>query len=37
LMAGQSVGMVKAEQPTQDIINELVDQAIQFLGARGSK
>ena len=37
LMAGQSVGMVKAEQPTQDIINELVDQALQALGARGSK
>jgi enoyl-[acyl-carrier protein] reductase II len=37
LMAGQSVGMVKAEQPTQDIINELVNQAVQFLGARGRK
>jgi enoyl-[acyl-carrier protein] reductase II len=37
LMAGQSVGMVKGEQPTQDIINELVNQAVQFLGARGRK
>jgi enoyl-[acyl-carrier protein] reductase II len=37
LMAGQSVGMVKSEQPTQDIINELVDQAVQVLDARGSK
>jgi enoyl-[acyl-carrier protein] reductase II len=26
LMAGQSVGMVKKEQPVQEIINELVDQ-----------
>ena len=34
LMAGQSVGMVKAEEPTQDIINELVDQAIQSLSNR---
>ena len=34
LMAGQSVGMVKAEQPTQEIINELVDQAIQSLSNR---
>jgi enoyl-[acyl-carrier protein] reductase II len=27
LMAGQSVGMVTAEQPIADIIAELVDQA----------
>jgi enoyl-[acyl-carrier protein] reductase II len=27
LMAGQSVGMVKKEQPTVEIIAELVDQA----------
>lgn len=31
VMAGQSVGMVKEEQSTQAIINELVDQASQFL------
>jgi enoyl-[acyl-carrier protein] reductase II len=37
LMAGQSVGMVKVEQPTQDIISELIDQAVQILDARGSK
>jgi len=37
MMAGQSVGMVNSEQPTQDIINELVDQAVQILDARGSK
>lgn len=35
LMAGQSVGMVKEEQPTEDIINELVSQAVQLLDARG--
>ncbi len=34
LMAGQSVGLVKAEQPTQDIINELVDQALAALENR---
>jgi enoyl-[acyl-carrier protein] reductase II len=34
LMAGQSVGMVKCEQTTQSIINELVDQAIQVLEKR---
>jgi len=27
LMAGQSVGMVTAEQPMQAILNELVEQA----------
>lgn len=37
LMAGQSVGMVKTEQPTQDIIDELVNQAVQCLGNRRSK
>ncbi len=31
LMAGQSVGMVSAEQPTDEIIGELVDQALQAL------
>lgn len=31
VMAGQSVGMVTAEQPTQEIINELVAQANEYL------
>jgi enoyl-[acyl-carrier protein] reductase II len=31
LMAGQSVGMVTKEQPMQEIIDELVDQAAQAL------
>jgi len=31
LMAGQSVGMVKKEQPAAEIIEELVDQASAFL------
>jgi enoyl-[acyl-carrier protein] reductase II len=34
LMAGQSVGMVTREQPTGEIIAELVDQAIAALTAR---
>ncbi|MEN3951047.1 nitronate monooxygenase [Iodidimonas sp. SYSU 1G8] len=34
LMAGQSVGMVTAEQPTADIIAELVDQAAAALAGR---
>ena len=34
LMAGQSVGMVTKEQPTADIIQELVDQAVAALEAR---
>ena len=34
LMAGQSVGMVTSEQPTADILRELVDQAITALAAR---
>jgi len=34
LMAGQSVGMVTREQTTQEIIDELVDQAIAALIAR---
>ena len=34
LMAGQSVGMVSAEQPTADIIAELVAQAVAALVAR---
>jgi enoyl-[acyl-carrier protein] reductase II len=35
LMAGQSVGMVTREQPTAEIIAELVDQALAALMARG--
>ena len=34
LMAGQSVGMVTAEQPTAEIIAELVEQAVAALAAR---
>jgi enoyl-[acyl-carrier protein] reductase II len=34
VMAGQSVGMVTQEQPTEAIIAELVDQAIAALAAR---
>lgn len=34
LMAGQSVGMVTKEQSIQEIINELVSQALQTLGQR---
>lgn len=30
-MAGQSVGMVTKEQPTKEIIEELVAQAAQYL------
>jgi enoyl-[acyl-carrier protein] reductase II len=37
LMAGQSVGMVKQEQTTQDIINGLVEQAVSLLNTRGGK
>ncbi len=36
MMAGQSVGMVAAEQPTAAIIAELVDQATAALAARQS-
>ncbi|MCH7710325.1 MAG: nitronate monooxygenase [Proteobacteria bacterium] len=36
LMAGQSVGMVKEEQPTAEIIEELVDQAAAVFLARES-
>jgi len=35
LMAGQSVGMVTREQPTAEILAEVVDQAVQALAARG--
>ena len=34
VMAGQSVGMVTAEQPTAEIIAELVDQACHAIAAR---
>jgi enoyl-[acyl-carrier protein] reductase II len=34
VMAGQSVGMVTAEQPTVAIIAELVEQAVAALTAR---
>jgi enoyl-[acyl-carrier protein] reductase II len=34
LMAGQSVGLVTREQSTRDIINELIDQALDALIAR---
>lgn len=34
LMAGQSVGMVTKEQPTREIIDELIDQAIRTLEKR---
>ena len=36
LMAGQSVGMVVREQPTAEIIGELVDQALAAIEARAS-
>ena len=35
VMAGQSVGMVKREEPIADIIAELVDEAVAALGSRG--
>nr|MCU0984780.1 2-nitropropane dioxygenase [Acetobacteraceae bacterium] len=36
VMAGQSVGLVTREQPTAEIIAELVDQAVAALMARSS-
>lgn len=36
VMAGQSVGMVKAVQPVAEIINELVEQAKSHLAARAA-
>ena len=36
LMAGQSVGMVTAEQPTADIIQSLIDQAADALIQRAA-
>lgn len=35
LMAGQSVGFVTREQSTADILDELIDQAVSVLAARG--
>lgn len=32
LMAGQSVGLIKKEQPCQEIVDELIDQALQSIG-----
>ena len=34
VMAGQSVGMVKREEPVAEIIQELVDEAAHALGSR---
>ena len=34
VMAGQSVGMVKREEPVQAIVDELVDEAAAALGSR---
>jgi len=36
LMAGQSVGMVTREQTTQEIIDEVVEQALSAIAARGA-
>jgi enoyl-[acyl-carrier protein] reductase II len=36
LMAGQSVGLVKSEQPTADILADLLNQAIQSLAKRAT-
>lgn len=35
MMAGQSVGMVKSIQPVAEILQELVDQAVEALAGRG--
>jgi enoyl-[acyl-carrier protein] reductase II len=37
LMAGQSVGFVKREQSTAEILDELVEQALAVLAARGER
>ena len=37
LMAGQSVGMVTSEQPTSEIIAELVDQAVNAIAASAER
>ncbi|MBI5162314.1 MAG: nitronate monooxygenase [Magnetospirillum sp.] len=36
VMAGQSVGLVTEEQPTQRILGELIDQAVSALSARNA-
>jgi enoyl-[acyl-carrier protein] reductase II len=36
LMAGQSVGMVKAEEPVAQIIAELIEEAAAALGRRAA-
>ncbi len=36
VMAGQSVGMVTSEQPTAEIIDELIEQAVAALAARAA-
>ena len=36
VMAGQSVGMVKREQPTAEILSELIEQALDALASRGT-
>jgi enoyl-[acyl-carrier protein] reductase II len=36
IMAGQSVGMVTAEQPTRAILEELIEQAVTALAARNA-
>ncbi len=35
LMAGQSVGMITQEQTTQQILQELIDQANEFIAHKG--
>ena len=37
MMAGQSVGLVKREQPTAEILSELVDQAVDGLTRRAKR
>lgn len=37
LMAGQSVGMVNAEQPTGEIMDELIEQAVSALAASAER
>ncbi|MCE3233728.1 MAG: 2-nitropropane dioxygenase, partial [Rickettsiaceae bacterium] len=34
LMAGQSVGMVTKEQPVKEILNELIEQAENYLSEK---
>ena len=36
LMAGQSVGFVTREQRTEEILDELISQAVAVLAARGA-